>query len=199
MNLANRITVSRLFLIPLFMVFTTAIPGYIDKSLHLQFFSVYGMYIAVGIFTVAAITDKLDGYVARKYNQVTKFGMFLDPLVDKLLITGALIFLVQLQRISWWVALVIIGREFAVTYLRLAAVQKGIVLAADQLGKIKMVFQVVAVVMVMLDNYPFCLVSTFQLDSLMMYVAAGLTVYSGIHYFRANRGVLNEENGDNEV
>lgn len=192
MNLANRITISRLFLIPLFMVFATAIPGYIDKSLHLTFFSVYGMYIATGIFTVAAITDKLDGYVARKYKQVTKFGMFLDPLVDKLLITGALVILVELQRTPWWVALVIIGREFAVTYFRLAAVQKGIVLAADQLGKIKMVFQVAAVIMTMLDNYPFRLVSTFRFDSLVMYVAAALTVYSGIHYFRANRNVFGD-------
>lgn len=193
MNLANRITLSRLFLIPIFMLFTTEIPSYIDKVFNFQVFDDYGMYIATGIFIIAAITDKLDGYIARKYNQITKFGVFLDPLVDKLLITGALLLLVQFQKTPWWMAVVIIVREFAVTGFRLAAVKKGIVLPADKLGKIKMVFQVVAIVMTMLNNYPLSLISEFRFDILMMFIATILTLYSGINYFMANRNVFHED------
>lgn len=192
MNLANKITFSRLFLIPVFMIFATDIPKYIDSSFDLQFFSIYGIYIATGIFIIASITDKLDGYVARKYNQVTKLGKFLDPLVDKLLITGALICLVQTHKTVWWAALIIISREFAVTYFRLTAIQKGLILVADKFGKIKMVFQVVAIIMAMLDNFPLRSVSSFRFDVVVMFVAVVLTVYSGINYFRINWRILNE-------
>lgn len=103
MNLANKITISRLVFIPIFMLFVTSIPSYLDMNFNIQLFGVYARYITAGIFILAASTDKLDGYIARKYNQVTKLGIFLDPLVDKFLITGALIFLVQMHRAPWWI------------------------------------------------------------------------------------------------
>ena len=193
MNLANRITLIRLFLIPLFMIFTTSIPDNIDKFFNIRFFSIYGLQISTGIFIIAAVTDKLDGYIARKYNQITKLGIFLDPLVDKLLITCGLIYLVQIKKIPWWLALIIIFREIAVTDLRLVAMKKGLILAADNLGKIKMVFQVIAIIIAMLDNYPLSLFTSFKFDILIMYIAAVLTVYSGIHYFKVNWKVFKKD------
>jgi CDP-diacylglycerol--glycerol-3-phosphate 3-phosphatidyltransferase len=149
--------------------------------------------MAAGIFTIAAITDKLDGYIARKYNQVTKLGIFFDPLVDKLLIIGALVFLVQIHRTPWWVALIIIGREFAVTGFRLIAAQRGLVLAADKSGKIKMLFQVIAIIMTMLNNFPLSMISSYRFDTLVMAAAVVLTVYSGINYLKTNWHVFDED------
>jgi CDP-diacylglycerol--glycerol-3-phosphate 3-phosphatidyltransferase len=175
------------------MIFTTSIPDNIDKFFNIRFFSIYGLQISTGIFIIAAVTDKLDGYIARKYNQITKLGIFLDPLVDKLLITCGLIYLVQIKKIPWWLALIIIFREIAVTDLRLVAMKKGLILAADNLGKIKMVFQVIAIIIAMLDNYPLSLFTSFKFDILIMYIAAVLTVYSGIHYFKVNWKVFKKD------
>lgn len=193
MNWANRLTMFRLILIPIFVVFTSTIPEDIVARFHvLKFINTHGIYVGVAIFVIAAITDKLDGYIARKYNQVTKFGIFLDPLADKIMITVALFILVQRHDIAGWIALIIIGREIIVTGFRLAAAQKRVILAADKFGKIKMVAQVVAVLLALLNNYPLRLVTSVQFDDTAIIIAVVLTVLSGVNYIIKNQSVFIE-------
>lgn len=176
MNLANKITMFRIFLVPIFMFFLlTQFP--------------YGAYIAVAIFILAAITDGLDGYVARKRKQVTNFGKFVDPLADKLLVTAALISLVELNQLSSWVAMIIIGREFVVTSLRVIAVSEGIAIAASMWGKVKTITQVVAIVALLINNFPFSLFG-FPFDKISMFVAVVFTVFSGADYLMKNWEVI---------
>lgn len=125
MNLANKLTLIRIFLVPVFLVFIAV------KDIP------YGSFIATFIFILASLTDKLDGYIARSRNQITNFGKFMDPLADKLLVTAALISLVDLQVVPGWAAVVIIAREFAVSGLRSIAAAQGRVIAASWWGKIK--------------------------------------------------------------
>ncbi len=191
MNLANKITVVRLFLVPVFMLFATLPISMLDVDN--QHVSLFGTYIATAIFLLAAATDKLDGYIARKYKQITKLGIFLDPLADKLLVTAALICLVQMKKVDIWIALVIIGRELVVTFFRLSAVQKGVVLPADSAGKIKMVFQVAAITITLLNNFPFYLFCTIRADIILMYIATLITVYSGANYIIKNFSIFDEK------
>ncbi|MEN6463245.1 MAG: CDP-diacylglycerol--glycerol-3-phosphate 3-phosphatidyltransferase [Syntrophomonas sp.] len=170
MNLPNSLTLLRISLIPIFVIFLTVrIP--------------YGDYLAALVFIIAALTDSLDGYLARKWKQVTKMGIILDPLADKLLITAALISLVELGQIAGWIAIIILGREFAVSGLRILKAEEGIIIAASKLGKIKTISQIVAVVLIILKNlyYPY-----FQLPIGVwaMYIAVIITVVSGIEYFQ---------------
>ncbi|MGI5920266.1 MAG: CDP-diacylglycerol--glycerol-3-phosphate 3-phosphatidyltransferase [Syntrophomonadaceae bacterium] len=170
MNLPNSLTLLRISLIPIFVIFLTVrIP--------------YGDYLAALIFIVAALTDSLDGYLARKWKQVTKMGIILDPLADKLLITAALISLVELGRISGWIAIIILGREFAVSGLRTLKAEEGIIIAASKLGKIKTISQIIAVVLIILQNlyYPFF---KWPIGAWAMYIAVAITVISGVEYFR---------------
>lgn len=178
MNLANKITIARIGLIPLFLLFMHPFPIWASSGYN------YGMILAAALFLIAAATDKLDGYVARKYNQITNLGKLLDPLADKLLIAAALIMLVQEHQVSTWIAFVIIGREIVVTMVRLVATAKGIILAADRYGKVKLVVQVAAITAALLDNYPFKLITSFPIDDVLMLAAAGLTLYSGYNYLR---------------
>ena len=138
MNLANKLTLIRIFLVPVFLLFiaTKDIP--------------YGSFIATFIFILAALTDKLDGYIARSRNQITNFGKFMDPLADKLLVTAALISLVELHVVPAWAAVVIIAREFAVSGLRSIAAAQGRVIAASWWGKIKTVIQIIAIILLLL-------------------------------------------------
>lgn len=145
--------------------------------------------IAVTIFIVAAATDWLDGYYARRYQLVTNLGKFLDPLADKLLITAAFVSLVELDMFPAWMAIVIISREFAVTGIRLIAAGDGDVIAASSLGKLKTVFQIIAIAAIMLHNYPFIAVS-FPFAQIMAWLATILTIVSGIDYFVKNSHVL---------
>ncbi len=171
-NLANGLTISRILLIPVFMVFLLGldvIPANVSAAL------------AVGVFVIAALTDTLDGYFARSRNAVTVLGQFLDPLADKLLISAALISLVQLDRISAWLAMVIISREFAVSGLRLVAAAERVVIPASPLGKIKTFSQIVAVVALILPESGFILGK--PLSWYLIYIAALLTIISGIDYF----------------
>lgn len=147
--------------------------------------------IATLIFTIAAVTDGLDGYIARKKKMITNFGKFLDPLADKLLVSAVLISLVELQRLSAWVAIVIISREFAVTGLRLVAAAEGIVIAASCLGKLKTVLQIIGLIALMLNNFPFSYIS-FPFDQIMIYLAVVVTIFSGIDYFVKNKHVIAE-------
>ncbi|HBS59890.1 MAG TPA: CDP-diacylglycerol--glycerol-3-phosphate 3-phosphatidyltransferase [Firmicutes bacterium] len=170
MNLANKLTLVRIILVPVFMFVLLV------KILP------YGEFIAAGIFILAAITDGLDGYIARKHNQVTKLGKLMDPLADKLLVTAALVSLVEMGLLKSWVAFIIIGREFLVTGIRAVAAAEGIVISASKLGKYKTVAQIIAIVATMIKNFPFEMIN-FPFQSIAMIVAVFFTIVSGVDYF----------------
>ncbi|RJQ45253.1 MAG: CDP-diacylglycerol--glycerol-3-phosphate 3-phosphatidyltransferase [Gaiellales bacterium] len=176
-TLANGITLLRILLIPVFMVF----------MLGLEVIP-YRDTIAVVIFVLAAATDKLDGYLARSRNAVTVLGTFLDPLADKLLISAALLSLVELGRISAWIAMVIISREFAVSGLRLVAAVERVVIPASGFGKFKTFSQIVAVTALILPGFGF--VYGRPLSWYLINIAALITVASGIDYFLKARDRL---------
>lgn len=136
------------------------------------------------------MTDKLDGYIARKYDQVTKLGKLLDPLADKLLITVAIIALVSKQEIAAWIALIIIGREMMVTLLRIMATSRGVILAADKYGKLKMVLQVSAIVGLLLQGQFFNNTHIVVLAQIVLYLATIVTLYSGYNYIQRNYKIL---------
>ncbi|WP_408894492.1 CDP-diacylglycerol--glycerol-3-phosphate 3-phosphatidyltransferase [Paenibacillus taichungensis] len=191
MNLANKITLARMALIPLFMLCFIPLPSWIQESSELiRFLDHHGLVIGVIIFALAAGTDKLDGYVARKYNQITNLGKLLDPLADKLLISVALIMMVQENLIASWVATIIIGREIVITALRIIASEQGIALAADRYGKLKMVLQVTAIIAVLLNNVPFSLLTDVRVDVILLWLAAGVTLLSGLNYIVVNYRLL---------
>jgi CDP-diacylglycerol---glycerol-3-phosphate 3-phosphatidyltransferase len=193
MNLANKITLVRIFLVPIFMLFVTPMPEWMtNKSSLFHTISKYSLWIATAIFILAAITDKLDGYIARKYNQVTKFGSLVDPLADKLMVISALLFLVQQNKVAGWIAIIIVSREIAVTALRIAAAYNKKVLAADKYGKIKLVFQVIAIPLCLLNNYPLNLIIHFPFDRVMMLFTVLITAFSGVNYFIKNKDVFYE-------
>lgn len=176
MNLANRITILRILMIPIFM------------ALMLVEFP-YHMESALAVFLIASLTDKLDGYLARKYNMITDFGKFIDPLADKLLVTGAFVVLIQLGRIEAWIVFVILAREFAVTGLRSLAAAQNVIIAASNFGKIKTVVQIVAICILLLGNFPFSLVN-LPMDIIAVYTALIITILSGLDYFGKNMQVL---------
>lgn len=148
-------------------------------------------FVGAIIFIIASATDWVDGYYARKYNLVTNLGKFLDPLADKLLVSAALILLVELDLAPAWIVIVIISREFAVTGLRLILAGEGEVVAANQLGKIKTWAQIVAISALLLHNTIFTLVG-IPFDTIALYVALIFTIWSGWDYFYLNRRVLLE-------
>lgn len=182
MNLANKLTMIRIFLVPIFLVFIAfkGIP--------------YGRSIATTVFVIAALTDRLDGYIARSRNQVTKFGKFMDPLADKLLVTSALVSLVEFKMIPTWVAMIIIAREFAVTGLRSIAAAEGIVIAASWWGKVKTVIQIIAIILALIvmnkDIFPYEIPFLDYMTYIAMALAVIVTIVSGIDYFMKNRSVL---------
>lgn len=188
MNLPNKITVSRIFMIPLFMVVMLAPFSWGD--IHL-----FGVtmplthFIGALIFIIASSTDWVDGYYARKYNLVTNLGKFLDPLADKLLVSAALVVLVELNLAAAWIVIVIISREFAVTGLRLVLAGGGEVVAANMLGKIKTWTQIVAISALLLHNTIFELAG-IPFDQLSLWVAMFFTVWSGWDYFAKNKQVF---------
>ncbi len=146
-------------------------------------------FIGAMIFIIASITDWLDGYIARKNNLVTNMGKFLDPLADKLLVSAAFIILVELGSAPAWIIIIIISREFAVTGLRLILAGGGEVVAANQLGKIKTVAQIIAVISLLLNNIYFESIG-IPFGMMMLYIALLFTVWSGADYFYKNRHVL---------
>lgn len=149
-------------------------------------------YVAALIFTIAAATDGLDGYIARSRNQITTFGKFIDPLADKLLVSSALISMVQLAKVPAWIVVIIIAREFTITGFRIIAASEGITIAASSLGKIKTATQLIAIILLLIDNYPFKLAG-IALDKIMLYIALFFTVVSGIDYIYKNKHVLESE------
>src|SRR5690554_4802339 len=142
MNLPNKITISRIFLIPLFIVILSVPFDWGEWEMGGNAYPITHLVAAI-IFIIAASTDWLDGYFARKYNLITNMGKFLDPLADKLLVSAAFILLVELDLIAAWIVVIIISREFAVTGLRLVASGEGIVLAASSMGKLKTASQLI--------------------------------------------------------
>jgi CDP-diacylglycerol--glycerol-3-phosphate 3-phosphatidyltransferase len=173
MNLPNLITLSRIFLVPIFLfAYLTRLP--------------LGGLIAAAIFVVAAATDGVDGYLARKNKEITRLGKFLDPLADKLLVSAALVALVELREITTWVAMVIIGREMAVTGLRAIAAAEGTVIAAGPWGKIKTVVQIIFITAAILaTNLPqgfWLQVLAEWIRTPLMWAAVALTIWSGIEY-----------------
>lgn len=188
MNLANKITLARIILVPVIMLFLLVRFDWGSVTFAGATIT-YSEIIATLIFIIAASTDGLDGYIARKRKLVTNLGKFLDPLADKLLITAALISLVDKGSVAAWMAIVIISREFAVTGLRLVAAADGQVIAASKLGKLKTITQIVAICAVMLNNFPFSMIR-FPFDWLAMWMAVIITIYSGVDYFLKNKEVM---------
>lgn len=180
MNLPNKLTTFRVILIPFFVFFMLA-PNMTGIS----------NYIAVAIFIVASLTDLLDGKIARKYNLVTNFGKFMDPLADKLLVCSAMICLIQTGQLAAWIVVIIIAREFIISGFRLIASDNGVVIAASYWGKFKTTFQMLMVIVLILNiQMPF-----FQiLGVILTYVALILTVVSLIDYIVKNKDVLKEQN-----
>ncbi len=173
MNVPNKLTILRMLLVPVFMVvyMVDAIP--------------YHALFAAVIFIAASITDWLDGHIARKNNIVTNFGKFMDPLADKLLVTGALLCMIEKDIVPFWIVMIILSREFLVTGLRLVAVTKGIVIAAGKLGKLKTVVQLLAIITAMIAKEQIII-------DILMYLSAFLTALSGVVYIIENRKVLQD-------
>ena len=192
MNLANKLTLGRIFLVPVFLIFIAV--GDIP----------YGTFIATFIFILASLTDKVDGYIARSRNQITNFGKFMDPLADKLLVTAALISLVELQVVPAWAAIVIIAREFAVSGLRTIAASEGKVIAASWWGKIKTVIQIITIVILLLkvnvgtSAYLIKLVTEIKFwdvffkyaPNISIAIAVIITILSGVDYFVKNKHTI---------
>jgi CDP-diacylglycerol--glycerol-3-phosphate 3-phosphatidyltransferase len=173
LNFPNVLTVIRILLVPVLVV------ALLDKTNG-------GDLLAAIVFAVASLTDAIDGYLARARNSITTFGKLMDPIADKLLIIAALVALVSLGRVEAWVAMVIIAREFAVTALRMAATQQGVVLVAGPLGKLKTIVQVVTVMtLIAVSGHPVWV-------SLLVYATVAITVFSGVDYFFGVRRRISE-------
>lgn len=188
LNLPNKITVLRIILIPVFLVFMVVPLPFGEIFLFNDSLPV-AHFIGALIFIIASTTDWIDGYLARKHNLVTNLGKFLDPLADKLLVSSALIALVELQLAPAWMVIVIISREFAVTGLRLVAAGEGEVMAAGQLGKIKTVTQIIAISALLLHDIPFSGIG-LPFGDIFLWIAVFFTIVSGWDYFAKNKHVF---------
>jgi len=184
-NLPNKITIARILLIPLFLLVMVAPFDWGAVLMGSESIPVTHL-VGAAIFIIASATDWIDGYYARKYQLVTNLGKFLDPLADKLLVSAALIVLVELHYAPAWMVIVIISREFAVTGLRLVLAGEGEVVAANMLGKIKTWTQIVAISALLLHNWPFAFVS-FPFADVALWVAVIFTIWSGWDYFAKNK------------
>lgn len=175
MNIANKITLVRIFLVPVFLLFM------------LTDFTAYNSIIAFVVFVIATLTDKIDGTIARKYNLVTDFGKFLDPIADKLLVCSALICLTADGTIPAWITIVIIGREFIISAFRLVCADTGKTVAASWWGKSKTIAQMVTIIVLLLN-----IAQLKILEDILIYVSLVLTVISLVDYFLKNKEVLKE-------
>jgi len=186
MNIPNRLTLLRIFFVPLLVGALVAD----EQAFRFAGLVISNIHIALGIFLTAAATDLIDGYLARRWKQVTTVGMLLDPIADKLLISSALISLVQKQVVPGWMAILIIGREFAVSGLRSIAAGKGTMIAASDLGKSKMLAQVIAISLLMLSIHT----PSLELPALIwLWVVVFFGLVSAWQYFRQFWRSLDEE------
>lgn len=177
MNLPNKLTLARVIMIPFFVVFMlTGLGGSASR------------WIALAIFIIASLTDLLDGHIARKYNLVTNFGKFMDPLADKLLVCAAMICLVELGKLPAWIVIVIISREFIISGFRLIASDNGRVIAASYWGKFKTTFQMLMICLMIAD-----IAAIRLLTDIVMWVALILTIVSLVDYLMKNKDVLAEQ------
>lgn len=176
MNLPNKLTCLRVLLIPFFVVFLL-----MEGSFS------YFKWIALAIFIIASLTDLLDGKIARKYNLVTNFGKFMDPLADKLLVCSAMICLISLGKIPAWVVVIIIAREFTISGFRLVASDNGVVIAASMWGKYKTTFQMIMVILMIADIAVLSI-----LTQIIMWIALALTIISLVDYLVKNKDVMKE-------
>lgn len=208
MNLPNRITLIRVILLPLiiiipilakinsynnFLAKNIIIPGVLEAEYNITWCNV----IVLIIFITAAITDAIDGHIARSRKLVTDFGKFLDPLADKLLVTSAMLVLLEEGRLWGWVVAIILAREFAVTGLRSVAASKGKVIAASMYGKVKTTFQMIMIILLLINNFPFSIIYIhtgiyIPMDKIIIVVATLLTIISGVDYFIKNKEVLKD-------
>lgn len=177
MNLPNKLTLFRVILIPFFVVILLLSNVYTNLK-----------WIALAIFIIASLTDLLDGKIARKYNLVTNFGKFMDPLADKLLVCAALICLIELHKIASWMVIIIISREFIISGFRLIASDNGVVIAASYWGKFKTTFQMLMVILMIAD---IAVLTIFT--NIIMWIALLLTVVSLVDYLVKNKNVMQEQ------
>ena len=197
MNLPNKLTIFRIILVPIMVI----IPLFgIDGEL--MEIPIQNLIIDL-IFIIASITDKLDGYLARKNNQITTFGKFLDPLADKILVLAAMVMLVEMSKLPSWIPIIVLTREFVVSGYRLVAVEKdGKVIAASKWGKLKTVSQMFAIILAFLDIHAFgeCFFGSLQgielilniLVTIMMIIQTIATIFSGIVYLKGARDVIKD-------
>ena len=177
MNLPNKLTILRVIMIP-FFVAALLYDGGANQNMR---------YVAAALFIIASLTDMLDGKIARKYNLVTNFGKFMDPLADKLLVFSALICMIELRELPAWMVIIIISREFIISGFRLVASDNGVVIAASYWGKFKTTFQMIGVVL-LIFNIP----ALSTLTTIIVWIALALTVISLVDYIVKNAGVLTE-------
>ena len=177
MNLPNKLTTLRVIMIPFFVFFLLWQNG---ENYTFRM-------IALALFIIASLTDLLDGKIARKYNLVTNFGKFMDPLADKLLVCSALICLIELNALPAWMVIIIISREFIISGFRLIASDNGVVIAASYWGKFKTTFQMVSVVLLILDIPALAFVTT-----ICVWIALLLTIVSLVDYIYKNHKILTE-------
>lgn len=185
MNLPNKLTILRILLIPVMVVLF-----YLDMP--------YANFIAAAVFIIASLTDTLDGHIARSRNMITDFGKFLDPIADKLLVVSAFLMLVENGSLSAVLVIIIIAREFIVSAFRMVAASKGLVIAAGPLGKIKTITQMLAVILLLVEQ-PGWAVFGVSVGQVMAYICTLMTIWSGVDYIASNKHVLNhilgKENG----
>ena len=176
MNLPNKLTVVRMAIVPFFVA--TLLMSGSNESLK---------WVALILFVIASLTDFADGYIARKYNLVTNFGKFMDPLADKILTISGMICLIELGRIPSWIVIIIVAREFAISGFRLIAADNGIVIAASYWGKFKTTFQMIMIILMIL-NIP----QLQLLTNIIMWVALALTIISLCDYIMKNKQVISQ-------
>ena len=176
MNLPNKLTILRVIMIPFFVVFLLMNKGFATEM------------AALVLFAAASLTDFFDGYIARKYNLVTNFGKFMDPLADKLLVCSAMICLIELGRLPAWIVIIIIAREFIISGFRLVASDNGVVIAASYWGKFKTVFQMAMVILMIAD-----IVFLNLVTQIIMWIALVLTIISLVDYIKKNWHVMADQ------
>ena len=197
MNLPNKLTLFRIILVPIMVI----IPF---LGIEKEIVGIPLTYLIIDIiFVIASLTDKLDGYLARKNNQVTTFGKFLDPLADKILVLTAMIMLVEMQKLPAWIPVIVLAREFIVSGYRLVSVEKGgKVIAASKWGKLKTVTQMFAIILAFLDLHAFgeCFTGTLQggdfvlnlIVTVMMIIQVIATIFSGIDYLKGAKELIKD-------
>ena len=175
MNTPNKLTVARMILVPFLVIFM--LTGWGREA---------NRWFCLAIFVAASVTDWFDGHLARKYNLITNFGKFMDPLADKLLVCSAMICMIELDRLSAWVVIIIIGREFIISGFRLIAAENGVVIAANYWGKFKTVSQMIMIILLIVDFGGVFAILT----EVFIWLSVALTVISLLTYIMQNRKVL---------